>query len=94
MEQLEKLSERILSLLIYEEQFETIINELRDEKAAYVADELKMLIVKDYIRPCRDIVNDVRSGFLYDSDQLDNYSFTLTGKGLAYLEHVNRNNQN
>jgi hypothetical protein len=90
MERLEPLSEKILALLIFEESFENIASELSSEKKPHVADELKMLIVQDFIRPCRDIENDVRSGFIYDSDKLESYSFTLTGKGLAYIEHFSK----
>ena len=52
-----------------------------------IADELKNLIVKDYARPYRDIENDTTSGILYDSDHLNGYSFTLTARGITYLEN-------
>ena len=38
------------------------------------------------VRPCRDLETEKASGILYDSDSLKDYSFTLTSKGLSYLE--------
>ncbi|MCC6818311.1 MAG: hypothetical protein IT245_05430 [Bacteroidia bacterium] len=89
IERLEPLSESILALLIFEESFVNILSELPKEKESHVADELKQLMVKDFVRPCREIESDKRSGFLYDSDKLSLYSFTLTRKGIEYLEAIN-----
>lgn len=87
MEQrLNSLAEKIMSLLIFEEHFQSILSEIPEASPYHLADELKTLIVKDYIRPCRDIDNNSVSGILYDSDKLGSYSFALTARGLAYLE--------
>lgn len=85
-DRLSKLSEKIISLLIFEERFEHILEEIKDEKHSHIADELKQLIAKDMVRPCRDLETEKASGILYDSDSLKDYSFTLTSKGLTYLE--------
>lgn len=85
-DRLNKLAEKIISLLIFEERFEHILEEIPDFKKSHVADELKLLISKDYVRPCRDLENESKSGVIYDSDKMIDYSFTLTSKGLNYLE--------
>lgn len=86
-EQLDPLAEQIISLLVFEETFEQMVSELPQFSQYAIADELKNLIVKDYARPYRDIETDTTSGILYDSDQLKAYSFTLTAKGITYLEN-------
>lgn len=85
-ERLSKLSEKIIGCLIFEERFEHLLEEVKEEKQSYIADELKLLIAKDLVRPCRDLETDKASGILYDSDSLKDYSFMLTSKGLSYLE--------
>ena len=80
------LSEKIIRLLIFEERFEHILEEIPGEKHTYIADELKQLIARDMVRPVRDIETAKPSGILYDSDMLKDYSFTLTSKGISYLE--------
>ncbi len=86
-EQLDPLAEQIISLLVFEETFEQMVSELPQFSQYAIADELKNLIVKDYARPYRDIENDTTSGILYDSDHLKAYSFTLTARGITYLEN-------
>lgn len=85
-ERLDPLAEKIISMLVYEETFVNLLEDLRGFNEYAVADELKQLIAKDFVRPCRDVENDKKSGVLYDSDRMASYSFTLTGKGLTYLE--------
>lgn len=80
-------------MLIFEEQFEVLVSEIKDEKSNHIADELKSLIVKDFVRPCRELESGKASGFMYDSDQLSHYSFTLTKKGLDYLEWMQNQSQ-
>ena len=86
-EQLDPLAEQIISLLVFEETFEQMVSELPQYSHYTIADELKTLIVKDYARPCREIESDITSGILYDSDHLNAYSFTLTARGITYLEN-------
>lgn len=90
MDRLSALSEKILSLLIFEEEYDNILSDVKGEKSSHIGDELKMLIVKDFVRPCREIGSGRKSGFIYDSDKLEHYSFTLTGKGLSYLEALSK----
>ena len=89
-ERLNPLAESILSMLIFEESFGHLLSDLPKENAFAVADELKNLIVRDYVKPCRDLDNDTGSGILYDSDKLTSYSFVLTARGISYLEKLQR----
>jgi hypothetical protein len=85
-DRLSTLSEKIIRLLIFEERYEHILEEIKGEKHSHIADELKLLIARDMVRPCRDLETEKASGILYDSDSMKDYSFTLTSKGLSYLE--------
>lgn len=85
--QLNPLAERILSLLIFEESYGHITEELKDLTQWAVADELKNLIVSDYVRPYRDLSTGRVSGIHYDSDRMESFSFILTSKGIGYLEN-------
>lgn len=87
-EKLNPLAETIISRLVFEESFVSILSEIRNESEFSIGDELKTLIVKDYVKPCRDLENDSSSGVLFDSDRLRDYSFTLTGKGISYLSEL------
>lgn len=89
-EKLSELSEKIIGMLVYEETYVHLLEDLREEKEYAVADELKLLIAREYVRPCRDVENDSRSGVMYDTDRMRAYSFTLTGKGLNYLEKMGK----
>jgi hypothetical protein len=44
------------------------------------------LIGKDIVKPCKDLISGKTSGFIYDSDRMKDYSFTLTAKGMNMLE--------
>lgn len=85
-DKLEPLTLQLMSLLMFEESFEAILNEMKPQSEYTVADELKLLITKDWIKPCKNIETNTNSGVLYDSDQLKAYSFVLTSKGLHALE--------
>ena len=50
-DRLSTLSEKIIRLLIFEERFEHILEELKGEKHSYIGDELKLLIARDMVRP-------------------------------------------
>ena len=58
-----------------------------EEQLDPLAEQIISLLVFDYARPYRDIENDTTSGILYDSDHLNGYSFTLTARGITYLEN-------
>ncbi|MEZ4804048.1 MAG: hypothetical protein R2852_00785 [Bacteroidia bacterium] len=81
------LAKKIISLLVFEESFSSIVSELPDESRYALADEIKSLIVKDLVKPCKNSENNTLSGILYDSDAMNSYTFILTAKGLAYLEN-------
>ncbi len=85
-EELNPLAKEVISLLVFEETFENITSEVNHANPYAVADEIKTLIAKDIIKPCKDIVMGKSSGFIYDSDRMKDYSFTLTAKGMELLE--------
>jgi len=85
-EELSALAREIISLLVFEETYDNIISETTQVNKYAVTDEIKTLIVKDIIKPCKDILMDKSSGFIYDSDRMKDYSFTLTAKGMGLLE--------
>ena len=87
-ERLNQLAEKILSVLVYEEPFEKVVAELYPENRHAIADEIKLLISKVLVKPCRYLEDGSDSGMHYDSDRMDLYSFTLTSKGVEYLEAV------
>jgi hypothetical protein len=85
-EELNPLAKEIISMLVFEETYANIIAEATNNNEYAVADELKTLIVKELVKPCKDISSDKSSGFIYDSDHMKDYSFTLTAKGMTMLE--------
>lgn len=86
MDDISVLGKKILSLLIFEETYTNILQDLRLEKRQHIADELKLLIVKEFIKPSRNITTETKSGILFDGDALNDYSFILTTKGVVFLE--------
>jgi hypothetical protein len=86
VDKLEPMTVQLMSLLVFEEAFDSIIQEMHEYSSYTVADELKWLIAKDWIKPCKHIETATQSGVLYDSDQLSAYSFVLTARGLTQLE--------
>lgn len=82
---LNETSKKIISLLLFEETFEAIYEEMQPISKNILADELKFLISKDYIKPVRNINNGYNSSILYDSDQLFDYSFKISAKGIEIL---------
>jgi hypothetical protein len=85
-EELNPLAKEVILLLVFEEPYGNIISELKSASEYAVTDELKHLIAKDFVKPCKDIVTGKSSGFIYDSDRMQDYSFMLTAKGISYLE--------
>ncbi len=85
-EELSPLAREIISRLVFEEVYENIVDELNHANPYEVADEVKTLIARDIVKPCRDLQNGKTSGFIYDSDHMTDYSFTLTAKGMGLLE--------
>jgi len=81
-----KLAELLINRLLFEEPFTHLLEELREYSKYEIADELKWLISKSLVRPAEDMETGKRSGFVYDSDKLSDYSFVLTASGLNYYE--------
>ncbi len=86
MERINELGESILNLLIFEETFEHIIDELKPIKQNLIQDEIKSLIVLDFIKPVKDLDSLKPSGIIYNSDNLSEFSYKITAKGINYLE--------
>ncbi len=86
MDKLNELSENILSKLIFEEKFENLKEDFRPIKTNILKDEIKTLIVLNLIQPVRDLSTNKKSGIIYSSDEMEEFSFVLTSKGLIYIE--------
>jgi hypothetical protein len=87
-EELSGLAKKIVSLLVFEETFDHIVEDVKDASRYAVADEIKTLIGKDLLHPRKDLVSGKTSGFIYDSDHMEQYSFALTAKGMSLLENL------
>jgi hypothetical protein len=85
-EELSDLAKEIIALLVFEETYGNIVAELSHASHYAVADEVKILIGKDIVKPCKDLHTGKTSGFIYDSDHMKDYSFRLTAKGMTLLE--------
>ncbi len=86
MDELNILAEKIVSMLIFEENFKHIYEESGEINKNVVQDEVKQLIVSNFVKPVANIETGKRSGIQYDSDKMFEYSFQLTAKGMHYLE--------
>jgi hypothetical protein len=87
LEPLNPIAEKIISLLVFEETFEQIVSEILEVNEYAIADEIKTLIVKDFVRPVNDVENKRSAKMMYDSDKMKDYSFQLTAKGIQQLEY-------
>lgn len=87
-EELNDLARQIISLLVFEETFGHLLEDVKGISRNEISDELKTLIAQDFVKPCRDLETDTSSALLYDSDRLDRYSFRLTAKGMKMLENI------
>lgn len=88
MDELTPLAREIISLLVFEEEYNKIIAETTEVNKYAVKDELKGLIVKDFVKPATEIETGIRKGFIYDSDSMHEFSYCLTAKGYRYLEKI------
>lgn len=86
MERINSLGESILNLLLFEETFDHISDELKQYKQNIIQDEIKSLIVLDLIKPVKDLESNKFSGIIYNSDNLREFSYQITAKGISYLE--------
>ncbi|MDP2175397.1 MAG: hypothetical protein Q8K70_05745 [Bacteroidota bacterium] len=91
MDEISELGVKVLGLIIFEETLNHILEDLRNEKKQHVIDEIKYLIMKELIRPCANIETKSKSGLMFDSDMMNEYSFIITAKGLSFLEkHIKK----
>ena len=86
MERINSLGESILNLLLFEETFDHIADELKEYNQNVIQDEIKSLIVIDFIKPVKDLETKKLSGIIYNSDNLREFSYQITAKGIQYLE--------
>lgn len=86
MERINSLGESILNLLLFEETFDHILDDLKPIKQNVIQDEIKSLIVLDLIKPVKDLDSLKTSGIIYNSDNLREFSYKITAKGISYLE--------
>jgi hypothetical protein len=93
MEEISELGIKVLGLIIFEETLMHILEDLRKEKKHHVIDEIKYLIMKELVRPCTNIETKSRSGLMFDSDMMNEYSFIITAKGLELLEKQMKKSQ-
>ncbi len=89
-EELNSLAAELISLLVFEEEFEKLMEESTELNKYAVRDELRGLIVRDYVKPATEIETGIRKGFTYDSDRMHEYSYCLTAKGYRFLEDLLR----
>ncbi len=88
---LDVLEKEVISKLIFEEHFENIINECKPlALPTIIADILKYLIhhklvvakypIEPHIGPSK-----AKSGFMFDSDRMRDYTYQITAKGIKSL---------
>lgn len=87
-EELNPLARQIISLLVFEETFGQLLEDVKNVSRNAVSDELKTLIAQDFVKPCRELETGTSSGLLFDSDKLESYSFRLSAKGMKMLEII------
>ena len=85
MERINSLGESILNLLLFEETFDHIADELKEYKQNVIQDEIKSLIVIDFIKPVKDLETKKLSGIIYNSDNLREFSYQITAKGIQHF---------
>lgn len=82
------IEKKILTSLLFEESFDTIIEEVKDSEYL-VADTLKTLIKRKLVTPMErnDTTGDYQPTFMYDSDNMRAYHYRMTAEGLRFLGH-------
>lgn len=89
--ELEPLEKEIISKLIFDEHFENIIADCKSLAIpTVIADILKYLIhhklvvAKYHVEPVQGRSKS-KSGFMYDSDRMKDYTYRITSKGIKCL---------
>jgi len=84
---LDQIEWDILNKLIFRENLASLVEEVGHKEGKYVvADVLKGLLVKGLVQPM--VKGDdgiIRASYAFDSDNLEEYYFIVTGKGLDLL---------
>lgn len=84
----EQLQRKVLSLLIFPESFQHILEECGKDLSAPVITS----VIKDLMRDNKLCPVDAESGkktFFYDSDRMHDYYYQATARGLDWLEKKN-----
>lgn len=88
MEELEKVEQEVLGLLLFPESFATIVSECESASSEHVvADAIKNLIHKKLI--VSGFMNkngEFKASFFYDSDAMKRSAFKATSKGLSLIK--------
>ncbi|PSR06350.1 MAG: hypothetical protein BRD49_00945 [Bacteroidetes bacterium SW_10_40_5] len=84
MSQLTKTEYKILDCLFFIESLENIFEEVHEQKNV-IKDTLKTLIDRDLVASYQfsEAKKNYERTFMYDSDNLENYYYCITGQGLA-----------
>jgi len=84
---LDQIEWDILNKLIFRENLASLVEEVgRKEGRFVVADVLKGLLVKGLVQPMvKGPDGIIKPSYAFDSDNLDEYYFIVTGKGLDLL---------
>jgi hypothetical protein len=81
------LEHEILSLLTFPESFESILEEVKTNyPAPVVADALKNLITDKWVVPLNRETGIANPGAVYDTDDMHQFDYRATSKGLDLLE--------
>lgn len=85
---MDDLALAVLELLIFPEEFDSIIDECRIKSGKHViGDVLKNLLHDEMVRPLlKNKDGELVKSLGYDSDFLQDYHFQITAKGLSALE--------
>lgn len=83
MNKISQVEYDILNALYFVEPFENILDEV-DASRPVIVDSLKTLIDKKYVSPLHfdEEKGDFVKTYIYDSDNMQNYSFLATKEGL------------
>ncbi len=85
--ELDAVEKGVLEKLIFEETFENILGECKNlALPTVIADVLKYLIQHKFVVAKIPFENKKsKSGFMYDSDKMRDYTYQATTKGIRYL---------
>ena len=84
--ELDTIDLQILNALTFPEPFSLIVEEV-NAPVSIIGDSLKTLMVKDLVKPLTENkeTNRWEKGFFYNSDNMHEYQYQITSKGLDLL---------